>query len=397
MPRPFLTFATALALALPLAAAAHGEKKNAAPKKAKPPAGDASAKNAADAGKVSQDDAVRLQIFLDHANFGPGKIDGAYGGFTKLAWLKWQGANGVNPPKDTFDPKDPALANVGEPYTQYTVTAEDLSGLGPVPASPPEQAKLKVLPYSSLSEELGERFHAGAEFLKKINAPKKFDDLKAGDTVKVPNVQPPFDLAKVTAVRDGQRAKTQETEKAKKERLAKEKKTAADAAVANAATASPAPSSAPPAETPPPPAAEPVPLLSPAAYVHISVKECLLELRDGDRLVAAFPITPGSKAIPTPIGTWKIVAKTLLPHFRWDNEMLQRGKRSDTAYELPPGPNNPVGITWIALNRPGIGMHGTTSPDTIGRSASHGCIRLANWDAFKLYGMVSPGLKVVIE
>lgn len=385
MPRPLLTLATALALALPLASV-HGEKKTAAPKKTSPPKGDASTKSNADSAKVSVDDAVRLQIFLDHANFGPGKIDGAYGGFTKVAWMKWQGAHGVNPPAETFDPEDPALAGVGDPYTTYTLTDEDLTGLGPVPPKPEEQAKLKVLPYSTLSEELGERFHAGAEFLKRINAPKKLDELKAGDTVKVPNVQPPFDLAKVIAVRDGQRSRTQETEKAKKERLAREKA---------AVNATPAPS-APPAETPPP-AAEPVAQLSPAAYVHISTKECLLELRDGDRLVAAFPITPGSKSIPTPIGTWKVVAKTLMPHFRWDNEMLMRGKRSDTAHELPPGPNNPVGITWIALNRPGIGMHGTTSPDTIGRSASHGCIRLANWDAFKLYGLVNPGLKVVIE
>ncbi len=389
MSRPFLLLAAATALALP--AAVHAKQKTTP----KPKAGDASAKSAADSGKVSQDDAVRLQLFLDHANFGPGKIDGAYGGFTKLAWMKWQGANGVNPPKDTFDPKDPALANVGEPFTQYTITAEDLSSLGPVPAKPEEQAKLKVLPYSTLSEEIGERFHAGADFLVRLNAPKKFDELKAGDTVKVPNVQPPFDLAKVAGVREGQRAKNQESEKAKKERLAKEKKAAAANGNANA-EASPAPS-ATPAETPPPPAAEPVPMLSAAAYIHISTKECLLELRDGDRLVAAFPVTPGSKAIPTPVGTWKIVAKTLMPNFRWDHEMLMHGKRSDTAYELPPGPNNPVGIAWIALNRPGIGMHGTTSPDTIGRSASHGCIRLANWDAFKLYGMVDKGLRVVIE
>ena len=74
-----------------------------------------------------------------------------------------------------------------------------------------------------------------------------------------------------------------------------------------------------------------------------------------------------------------------------------RGRRSDDAHILPPGPNSPVGIAWIQLNKPGIGLHGTNSPDTIGRSASHGCVRLANWDAFKLYNMVQKGMKVVIE
>ncbi len=120
-------------------------------------------------------------------------------------------------------------------------------------------------------------------------------------------------------------------------------------------------------------------------------------MRDGERLVACFPITPGSTAIPTPKGEWHVVAKTLLPEFRWDKSVLMTGKRSERFYQLPPGPNNPVGICWIALNKPGIGMHGTAEPDTIGRSASHGCIRLSNWDAFKVYGMVAPNTKVIIE
>ncbi len=130
---------------------------------------------------------------------------------------------------------------------------------------------------------------------------------------------------------------------------------------------------------------------------HVSTKDSYLEVRDGDQLVACFPITPGSASIPTPKGEWHVVAKTLLPEFRWDKSVLMTGKRSDTFFQLPPGPNNPVGITWIALNKPGIGMHGTAEPDTIGRSASHGCIRLSNWDAFKVFGMVAPGTKVIIE
>ena len=130
---------------------------------------------------------------------------------------------------------------------------------------------------------------------------------------------------------------------------------------------------------------------------HVNTKDSYLEVTNGEQLVACFPITPGSTAIPTPKGEWHVVAKTLLPEFRWDKSVLMTGKRSDTFFQLPPGPNNPVGITWIALNKPGIGMHGTAEPDTIGRSASHGCIRLSNWDAFKVFGMVAPGTKVIIE
>jgi lipoprotein-anchoring transpeptidase ErfK/SrfK len=64
---------------------------------------------------------------------------------------------------------------------------------------------------------------------------------------------------------------------------------------------------------------------------------------------------------------------------------------------LPQGPNNPVGMVWVALNRSGIGIHGTNNPQTIGRSASHGCIRLANWDAARFVEMVTEGVAVTIE
>ena len=64
---------------------------------------------------------------------------------------------------------------------------------------------------------------------------------------------------------------------------------------------------------------------------------------------------------------------------------------------LPPGPNNPVGVVWIALNKKGIGILGTNDPDSIGRSASHGCIRLANWDIVKLAEMVKRGTNVEVE
>jgi lipoprotein-anchoring transpeptidase ErfK/SrfK len=76
--------------------------------------------------------------------------------------------------------------------------------------------------------------------------------------------------------------------------------------------------------------------------------------------------------------------------------MLNYGFRSEEYYNLPPGPNNLVGVIWMGLNRPGIGIHGTNNPETIGRAASHGCIRLANWDAIRLKDLVSVGNTVII-
>jgi lipoprotein-anchoring transpeptidase ErfK/SrfK len=113
-------------------------------------------------------------------------------------------------------------------------------------------------------------------------------------------------------------------------------------------------------------------------------------------LVAEFPITPGSKTLPAPLGEWKILGIATMPWFRHDEGVLNHGVRTNDFYNIPPGPNNPVGILWMGLNKPGIGIHGTNNPETIGRAGSHGCIRTANWDAARLKDLVSPGTKVTI-
>ena len=86
-----------------------------------------------------------------------------------------------------------------------------------------------------------------------------------------------------------------------------------------------------------------------------------------------------------------------MPFFRYDESMLNHGVRSDNFINLPPGPNAPVGGLCIGLSKSGIGLHGTNNPETIGRAASHGCIRLANWDAVKLSAMVTQGGTVRID
>jgi lipoprotein-anchoring transpeptidase ErfK/SrfK len=86
-----------------------------------------------------------------------------------------------------------------------------------------------------------------------------------------------------------------------------------------------------------------------------------------------------------------------MPTFRWDEAMLQHDKRSSNAIELPPGPNNPVGILWMELSHKGSGIHDTEAPETIGRTTSHGCIRLSNWNALDLGKKVLPGVHVTIQ
>ncbi len=131
--------------------------------------------------------------------------------------------------------------------------------------------------------------------------------------------------------------------------------------------------------------------------ITVDVENKMLDLYDGDKLLASFPITPGSEKLPAPKGTWKILGICELPNFRWDEAMLEHGVRSKDFYMIPIGPRNPVGVMWMGLNKPGIGIHGTNSPWNIGRTGSHGCIRVANWDIIRLSAMVTEGMKVTIK
>jgi len=190
-------------------------------------------------------------------------------------------------------------------------------------------------------EFVAERFHSAEDYLRKLNRPMNLDELKPGDTVKVPNVLP----FKIEDLHAG--------------------------------------------------FAEPNPAFA-NRIVYIDTKERFLLIYDNGQLVAEFPITPGSTKLPAPIGVWKIVGIATLPVFRHDEGILNYGIKSDTAFILPAGPNNPVGILWMGLSKPHVGIHGTNQPETIGRAASHGCIRTANWDAARVKELVTVGNVVSI-
>jgi lipoprotein-anchoring transpeptidase ErfK/SrfK len=113
-----------------------------------------------------------------------------------------------------------------------------------------------------------------------------------------------------------------------------------------------------------------------------------------DKLVAILTVTTGSRHDPLPIGNWGIKGKAYNPTYAYDPALL-RGAPDDAAeQQLPPGPNGPVGVVWIDLTKDHYGIHGTPSPETIGRAQSNGCVRLTNWDAARLALMVSGSTKV---
>ena len=117
------------------------------------------------------------------------------------------------------------------------------------------------------------------------------------------------------------------------------------------------------------------------------------------KLLAVFPITPGRRQF-IHHGTWKIANSVEFPTWSYDKQFLETGVRSkdkSRILKIPGGPNNPIGVIWNGLTKSGIGIHGTSSPRTIGRSVSAGCIRLSNWDAGRFPNLVRPGAKAVIR
>ncbi|GHA16411.1 murein L,D-transpeptidase [Devosia pacifica] len=114
-------------------------------------------------------------------------------------------------------------------------------------------------------------------------------------------------------------------------------------------------------------------------------------------MIANYPVTVGSQQLPSPSGTHEVQAIALPASYTYQpDENFQQGD-NDEGLVLPPGPNNPVGIVWIDINKPTYGIHGTSEPAELFQTQSHGCVRMTNWDARELAHMVSEGTTVVFN
>ncbi|AVA22140.1 MULTISPECIES: L,D-transpeptidase [unclassified Rhizobium] len=112
-------------------------------------------------------------------------------------------------------------------------------------------------------------------------------------------------------------------------------------------------------------------------------------------LIAAYPASIGSTDTPSPSGTVTVERVAFNPGYTYNPKINFKQGANDKILDIPPGPNGPVGLVWMALSKPTYGIHGTPDPSKIGKSQSHGCVRLTNWDATELAKMVKPG--VVVE
>ncbi len=286
--------------------------------------------------KLSFSQTLALQVGLDRLAFSPGCIDGKSGGQTTLAIQAWQISNG-QAPTGSLTPEDLAkLGNPDDALALYTVTEEDDAAICSTPKSWKEKSEMTRLGYYSLIELVAEQFHCKEDLLRRLNPELDWKTAAAGTEVTVPDT-----LA--GEVRPGK-----------------------------------------------------------AARLQVNLQEKYIRAYDAkERLIAHFPCSIAKAQEKRPSGDGKVITAAKDPSYTYDPALfadepeskLYNGKKMI----IPPGPNNPVGTAWVSLNLPGYGMHGTPKPEDIGKTGSHGCFRLANWNAEKLLRMVDAGIPVKFE
>jgi lipoprotein-anchoring transpeptidase ErfK/SrfK len=134
-----------------------------------------------------------------------------------------------------------------------------------------------------------------------------------------------------------------------------------------------------------------------AASLRIDKSDQMLYMLGADgRVMGAFPVTIGGQEFPLPEGKLTITAQAKNPDFSY-NPALLRNPKSDQKLRLPPGPNSPVGVMWLALSKEHAGIHGTAEPSQMSRAESSGCVRLTNWDVVRLSTVVDKGTSVEVQ
>jgi lipoprotein-anchoring transpeptidase ErfK/SrfK len=275
-----------------------------------------------------------IQLALARQGMSPGSIDGVSGPKTRLAMLAFQqkenlAATGV---WDTATKSRLVLATA--PFTNYTVTAEDLARLLPLGKSWLEKSQQARLDYETILELVAEKAKSHPQLVQQLNPALDWSHIAAGTLVTLPD-------------------------------------------------------------------AEPAPVRSKAGFARIHLGTRTLQVfNESTNLVAHFPCSIAAFAEKRPVGELSVVTAALNPNYTFDPENFPESAEArelNRKLVLPPGPNNPVGTVWIGLDKPGYGIHGTPRPEQVGRAESHGCFRLANWNAEYFARMVWVGMPVVVE
>jgi lipoprotein-anchoring transpeptidase ErfK/SrfK len=279
-------------------------------------------------------DALEVQIALARRVISPGSIDAAIGSQTRAALAAFQQSQHLLA-SGTLDTNTRSLLTLDTPIlTTYTVTTNDLASLQPLVKTWLEKSRQSSLAYETELESVGETAHSNPLLIKKLNPGVDWANIAAGDALKIPDVEYPEPADK-------------------------------------------------------------------AAFVVIHLSQRFLEAFDQQtNLMAHFPCSIAAKVDKRPVGELNVIVIIQNPNYTVNPELFPESDELRAIGHkliLPPGPNNPVGVAWIGLDRPGYGMHGTPVPEQVGRTESHGCFRLANWDAEYLVKLAWVGMPVYVE
>ena len=277
---------------------------------------------------------LEAQVELARRGFSSGSIDGVRGAQSAAALRAFQRNAGLEETGELNQATKENLLLTAPALTTHTFSAEDLAKLNPVPATWLGKSEVPDLAHGSALEQAAERYHASPSYLKKINPRVLWDDLLPGVSIQVPAVERISITDKVDRLRIG---------------LAAHELEAIDAT---------------------------------------------------GRILLHFPVSIARNVEKRPVGELHVTVIAPDPNYTFDPAVFPESPEAQTLGRkliLPPGPNNPVGVAWIGLDRSGYGIHGTPDPEKVGRTESHGCFRLANWDARTLLSVVWTGLPVMVE
>ncbi len=291
---------------------------------------------------------LALQIHLDRAGYSCNTIDGVWGRKSERALRRCLADRGharaARAPLDTAAAAEPwfdrLFGSDAGLFKVVTVTQADVDALVAIPDAPADKARLDRLGYATICEMFAERGHLSQNALMRMNPGVDWTRVRPGLRLVIPD----FPSA--------------ESELAAGERRAR-----------------------------------PV-----ADVVRVSLSNFEITAWDArGRLLALFPCSIArDKAKLPPKGETKITTYVANPNYTYTPDYVPPGRKV-SRHILPAGPNCPVGIVWMGLGIPGYGIHGTPHPESIGNAESHGCFRLANWNAARLYAMCRPGTRVVVE
>lgn len=287
---------------------------------------------------------LAVQICLDRAGFSCNTIDGQWGVKSQRALEGYCASRSMPLPPTPEAAYDALFSNAGNIFRIETVTKADIDSLTAIPNSPAEKAKLEKMNYGSILEMFAERGHLSRRAMERMNPGVDWAHIQPGTRLVIPDFPP---IGEELAVWPKNRPHA--------------------------------------------------PKRPEAALVKVSLSRFEISAYDAHgKQLALFPCSIArTKAKLPPHGELKIVGPIANPNYTYTPDFVPRGGKA-SKYIFPSGPRCPVGVAWLGLNLPGYGIHGTPRPESIGSAESHGCFRLANWNAARLYALCKSGTRVIV-